>query len=97
MNPAKSSPPLKRFATATTVTCATAAKVYGQCILASYQDVKKDMCQKEFLAFKECVQTTVSITMNHFAVKAILNLGFLDEAQMVILSRVASHGTGSSQ
>ncbi|KIM24505.1 hypothetical protein M408DRAFT_75774 [Serendipita vermifera MAFF 305830] len=58
MNPASSSP-LKRFATATTITCSTTAATYGQCMLKSYQDVKKDMCQKEFLAFKDCVQTAV--------------------------------------
>jgi hypothetical protein len=78
MNPGKSSPPLKRFATAATVTCATAGKAYGQCILASYQDVKKDMCHKEFLAFKECVQTAVSIIILVFAVEiAILTLAWL--------------------
>ncbi|PVF96783.1 hypothetical protein CPB86DRAFT_478865 [Serendipita vermifera] len=58
MNPTKSTP-LKRFATAVTVTCAAPAQSYGQCILANYQDVRKDMCQKEFMLFKECVQNAV--------------------------------------
>lgn len=51
--------PIKRLAVAVTTTCAAPASVYGKCILANYQDVKKDMCATEFRAFKDCVQTTV--------------------------------------
>ena len=50
--------PIKRLAVAAT-TCAGLASVYGKCILANYQDVKKDICAAEFRAFKDCVQTTV--------------------------------------
>lgn len=41
--------------------CPTQAAAYGQCITANYKDAHKDMCQKEFLAFKQCVQQAVSI------------------------------------
>ena len=51
--------PLKRLAVAATTTCAAPASVYGKCILANYQDAKKDMCAAEFRAFKDCVQTAV--------------------------------------
>jgi hypothetical protein len=27
---------------------------YGKCIVADYNNVKKDMCLKEFLKFQEC-------------------------------------------
>ncbi|KAI7870503.1 uncharacterized protein EV154DRAFT_570881 [Mucor mucedo] len=36
--------------------CPAQATAYGQCIASSYKDVQKDMCQKEFAAFKSCVQ-----------------------------------------
>jgi hypothetical protein len=41
--------------------CSGQAATYGQCITASYQDVHKDMCQKEFQAFKQCVEKAVSL------------------------------------
>lgn len=28
---------------------------YGQCIVANVKDVTKGVCEKEFMAFKECV------------------------------------------
>lgn len=40
--------------------CPAQAAAYGRCIAASYKDVQKDMCQKEFVAFKQCVQQAVS-------------------------------------
>jgi len=51
--------PIKRLVVAATTTCAAPASVYGRCILANYQDVKKDMCAVEFRAFKDGVQTVV--------------------------------------
>ncbi|KAI8366695.1 uncharacterized protein BYT42DRAFT_618201 [Radiomyces spectabilis] len=36
--------------------CAAQATTYGQCIASKYKDVHKDMCVKEFEAFKSCVQ-----------------------------------------
>ncbi|CUA71188.1 hypothetical protein RSOLAG22IIIB_04492 [Rhizoctonia solani] len=39
--------------------CSAPAKAYGQCILANYQDARKDMCSTEFIAFKTCVQTAM--------------------------------------
>lgn len=41
--------------------CPAQAVAYGQCITANYKDVHKDLCQKEFQAFKQCVQQAVSI------------------------------------
>ncbi|KAI8978517.1 hypothetical protein BDB01DRAFT_800258 [Pilobolus umbonatus] len=42
------------------VSCPAQATAYGKCVAASYKDVHKDMCQKEFMAFKQCVQQAVS-------------------------------------
>lgn len=35
------------------------SKVYGDCILARYQDVERGMCEREFQVFKACVQVRV--------------------------------------
>ncbi|KDN43605.1 hypothetical protein RSAG8_05982, partial [Rhizoctonia solani AG-8 WAC10335] len=43
--------------------CAVPAKAYGQCVLASYQDARKDMCSTEFIEFKSCVQAAVSFLL----------------------------------
>jgi hypothetical protein len=39
--------------------CSHQAKTYGQCITARYTDVHRDVCAKEFQAFKACVQQAV--------------------------------------
>ncbi|KZS98316.1 hypothetical protein SISNIDRAFT_139023 [Sistotremastrum niveocremeum HHB9708] len=59
MTASQSTTPLKRLAAACTTSCAVQAKEYGQCILASYTDVKRDMCAPEFAKFKNCVQTVM--------------------------------------
>ncbi|KAL1696411.1 hypothetical protein GGG16DRAFT_108524 [Schizophyllum commune] len=51
--------PLARLAAHTTTTCASHATVYGDCILKVYTDVRKDVCGKEFAAFKNCLQTAM--------------------------------------
>lgn len=53
--------PLKRFAVASTSTCAAEASTYGKCILASYTDMKKDACKAEFEHFGRCLRKAVSI------------------------------------
>lgn len=35
--------------------------MYGQCVTANYENIERNMCQKEFLAFKACVQQKVSL------------------------------------
>ncbi|CEL53591.1 hypothetical protein RSOLAG1IB_06446 [Rhizoctonia solani AG-1 IB] len=50
--------PVLKLAKAST-SCAIPAKAYGQCILANYQDVRKDMCNTEFIEFKNCVQVAM--------------------------------------
>ncbi|KAJ7074206.1 hypothetical protein C8F01DRAFT_950612, partial [Mycena amicta] len=55
----KTTSPLRRFAAHTTTTCASQASVYGKCILASYTDVSKDMCQAEFALFAQCLRQAV--------------------------------------
>lgn len=40
--------------------CKPHAQAYGACILASYESVDRNMCQKEFEKFKNCVQVKVS-------------------------------------
>ncbi|KDN52093.1 hypothetical protein K437DRAFT_244276 [Tilletiaria anomala UBC 951] len=37
--------------------CDIQAKAYGACMFRSYENIEKDMCAKEFAAFKQCVQT----------------------------------------
>ncbi|RSH92233.1 hypothetical protein EHS25_008648 [Saitozyma podzolica] len=54
----KDTQPLKTLAKAAT-SCSAQSAAYGRCIGKSYQEVSKDMCQAEFLAFKECVQKAV--------------------------------------
>ncbi|KAI7908003.1 uncharacterized protein BX663DRAFT_492697 [Cokeromyces recurvatus] len=36
--------------------CHAQAAAYGRCITVNYKDVHTNMCQKEFQAFKQCVQ-----------------------------------------
>ncbi|KAL9939127.1 hypothetical protein V8E36_001940 [Tilletia maclaganii] len=36
--------------------CSVQAQAYGACMLAGYQNAEKGMCQREFVAFKQCVQ-----------------------------------------
>lgn len=51
--------PLRRLALHSTTTCAAEATEYGKCILASYADVRKDMCKQEFERFGKCVRAAV--------------------------------------
>ncbi|KAL1930906.1 hypothetical protein VTP01DRAFT_10043 [Rhizomucor pusillus] len=39
--------------------CSAQATAYGKCVASRYQDVHKDLCVKEFEAFRQCVQTTL--------------------------------------
>ena len=45
--------PIEKFAEAT-AKCAQQGAVYGKCVAANYQNVKKDMCIAEFMALKDC-------------------------------------------
>lgn len=36
------------------------SRKYGDCVNKKYQDVEKDMCMAEFMAFKACAQKVVS-------------------------------------
>nr|POF15362.1 hypothetical protein CFP56_42251 [Quercus suber] len=45
--------PIEKFAEAT-AKCGPQGAAYGQCVAANYKDVHKDMCAKEFAAFKDC-------------------------------------------
>ena len=51
--------PLRRFAAAATTTCAAQANAYGQCVLATYTDIRKDSCKAEFDKFGECMRQVV--------------------------------------
>lgn len=35
--------------------------LYGKCIAASYQNVAKDMCAREFMALKECYLVSFNV------------------------------------
>ncbi|KAJ8076510.1 hypothetical protein PM082_000933 [Marasmius tenuissimus] len=56
MNAAERTKPLQRLALHSTTTCANQAKTYGQCILATYTDVRKDICKEEFAKFGQCLR-----------------------------------------
>ncbi|KAH8118966.1 hypothetical protein DFH11DRAFT_1696757 [Phellopilus nigrolimitatus] len=53
---AQASTPLRRLAAHSTTTCAAQASTYGKCILATYTDVKKDVCKAEFEQFGRCLR-----------------------------------------
>jgi hypothetical protein len=48
--------PLKQLAFHSTTTCASEASLYGKCILATYTDIKKDICKEEFAKFARCLR-----------------------------------------
>lgn len=35
--------------------CLELGAAYGQCVLKTYNNISKDVCEKEFNAFKACV------------------------------------------
>lgn len=41
------------------VNCTSQAKVYGSCVAAKVPDIEHDVCVKEFLALKSCMQNTL--------------------------------------
>ncbi|GAB2266865.1 hypothetical protein Dimus_001853 [Dionaea muscipula] len=44
------------------VNCGAQAKEYGSCVAARIPEVEHDMCLKEFIALKNCMQNTVLIS-----------------------------------
>lgn len=63
--------------------CPAQAAAYGKCIAASYKDVQKDMCQKEFLAFKQCVQQAVSRWQLLVVCDSLNSIDTLDQKEVV--------------
>ncbi|EME46709.1 hypothetical protein DOTSEDRAFT_126445 [Dothistroma septosporum NZE10] len=56
--------PIEKFAEATAKCSPEASCVYGKCVAASYQNAKKDMCAREFMALKDCYLVgTTSVPM----------------------------------
>ncbi|EMD58810.1 hypothetical protein COCSADRAFT_165065 [Bipolaris sorokiniana ND90Pr] len=45
--------PIDKLATAA-AKCSKESSLYGKCILADYNNVRKDMCINEFMKLKEC-------------------------------------------
>ncbi|KAG5252925.1 NADH dehydrogenase [Salix suchowensis] len=41
------------------VNCAAQAKEYGECVAAKVPEIERDMCLKEFLSLKTCMQNTI--------------------------------------
>ncbi|KAJ6406845.1 hypothetical protein OIU84_010373 [Salix udensis] len=41
------------------VNCAAQAKEYGGCVAAKVPEIERDMCLKEFLSLKNCMQNTI--------------------------------------
>uniref|UniRef100_A0A0D3HDE0 Uncharacterized protein n=1 Tax=Oryza barthii TaxID=65489 RepID=A0A0D3HDE0_9ORYZ len=54
-NPAVASSPLTRILAA----CASQAKDYGRCIAEKVPEIEQNMCAKEFLALRSCMQTVM--------------------------------------
>ncbi|ESK97105.1 hypothetical protein Moror_6326 [Moniliophthora roreri MCA 2997] len=52
----KTPKPLQRLAFHSTATCAHQAQEYGKCIVATYTDVRKDICKEEFAKFSQCLR-----------------------------------------
>ncbi|BFZ62457.1 hypothetical protein YB2330_003551 [Saitoella coloradoensis] len=46
--------PLQRLASSISA-CSAQSAVYGKCVVVQYENIHKNACEKEFLAFKECV------------------------------------------
>ncbi|KAF8910387.1 hypothetical protein CPB85DRAFT_1221460 [Mucidula mucida] len=59
--------PLRRLAVHSTTTCAAQATTYGKCILATYTDVRKDVCKDEFLKFSQCLREAVGVSCLFFS------------------------------
>ncbi|KAJ4483347.1 hypothetical protein J3R30DRAFT_3367021 [Lentinula aciculospora] len=57
--------PLKRLAVHATTTCAEQASIYGKCILATYTDVRQDICKAEFQKFGQCIREAVRLEIRH--------------------------------
>jgi NADH dehydrogenase [ubiquinone] 1 alpha subcomplex assembly factor 8 len=57
----KAASQLERFALHATKTCAVQAAAYGECVLATYRDIKQNACAEEFRQFKECLQKAVRV------------------------------------
>ncbi|KAK1429252.1 hypothetical protein QVD17_11458 [Tagetes erecta] len=51
------SSPLKRIL----ANCGAQAKDYGSCVAAKVPQIERDMCLKEFIALKNCMQNVVLI------------------------------------
>lgn len=47
--------PLKRIL----VNCGVQAKEYGSCVAAKVPQIERDMCLKEFLKLKNCMQSVL--------------------------------------
>lgn len=41
------------------VNCTSQAKAYGSCVAAKVPDIERDVCLKEFLVLKSCMQNTL--------------------------------------
>ncbi|KAK8638886.1 hypothetical protein V6N13_137295 [Hibiscus sabdariffa] len=55
MKEKKTISPLRRIL----ANCTAQAKEYGACVAAKVPEVERDMCLKEFLALKTCMQNTL--------------------------------------
>ncbi|KAL1312281.1 hypothetical protein AAHE18_06G095000 [Arachis hypogaea] len=41
------------------VNCTSQAKAYGSCVASKVPEIERDVCAKEFLALKSCMQNTL--------------------------------------
>lgn len=55
MNEKNSTSTLKRIL----VNCVSQVKEYGSCVASKVPQIERDICAKEFLALKNCMQATL--------------------------------------
>ncbi|GJX55767.1 regulator of MON1-CCZ1 complex [Tanacetum coccineum] len=70
------------------VNCGAQAKVYGSCVAAKVPQIERDMCVKEFLALKNCMQTVVvSWKINPFTSEVAATTDTISEGPIVLSVR----------
>lgn len=55
-------PRLLSLSTAISTKCSAQSVAYGKCVVANYEKLNKDTCQKEFVAFRDCMKTALKTT-----------------------------------
>ncbi|KAL8142881.1 hypothetical protein V2J09_015913 [Rumex salicifolius] len=71
------------------------SKEYGSCIAAKIPEVERDMCLKEFLALKQCMQNVISICIRAEALTNIMVLSYLTAEDKTLRRKMHSEASSS--